>query len=38
MIDFGLAKAIGQTLTERTIFTQYGQIVGTMDHPVKSAT
>jgi serine/threonine protein kinase len=32
VIDFGLAKAIGQKLTERTMFTQYGQIVGTIDY------
>jgi serine/threonine protein kinase len=32
IIDFGLAKAIGQKLTEKTIFTQYGQIVGTVDY------
>lgn len=32
IIDFGLAKAIGQKLTEKTIFTQYGQIVGTIDY------
>lgn len=32
IIDFGVAKAIGQRLTERTIFTQYGQIVGTLEY------
>jgi serine/threonine protein kinase len=32
IIDFGLAKAIGQKLTEKTMFTQYGQIVGTVDY------
>jgi WD40 repeat protein/serine/threonine protein kinase len=32
IIDFGLAKAIGQKLTERTMFTHYGQIVGTIDY------
>lgn len=32
VIDFGLAKAIQEStqLTERTLFTQYGQIVGTL--------
>jgi serine/threonine protein kinase/tetratricopeptide (TPR) repeat protein len=29
VIDFGVAKAIGQTLTERTLFTPYGQMIGT---------
>jgi serine/threonine protein kinase len=29
VIDFGVAKAIEQRLTERTLFTQYGTIVGT---------
>jgi serine/threonine protein kinase len=29
VIDFGVAKAIDQRLTERTMFTQYGSIVGT---------
>src|SRR5438105_6337124 len=29
VIDFGVAKATSQTLTERTLFTAYGQIVGT---------
>ena len=28
IIDFGVAKAISQRLTEKTMFTQYGQIVG----------
>src|SRR5262245_51725199 len=28
VIDFGVAKATGQRLTERTMFTQYGQLVG----------
>ena len=30
VIDFGVAKATGQKLTERTTFTQYGQLVGTL--------
>jgi serine/threonine protein kinase len=29
VIDFGVAKAIGQQLTENTLFTRFGQIVGT---------
>lgn len=29
VIDFGVAKAINQELTEKTIFTAYGQMVGT---------
>lgn len=29
VIDFGVAKAINQELTERTLFTSYGQMVGT---------
>jgi serine/threonine protein kinase len=29
IIDFGVAKAINQRLTERTIYTQYAQMVGT---------
>jgi len=29
VIDFGIAKAINQRLTERTLFTAYGQMVGT---------
>jgi serine/threonine protein kinase len=32
IIDFGVAKAISQKLTERTMFTQYGQIVGTFEY------
>jgi serine/threonine protein kinase len=32
MIDFGVAKAIDQNLTERTLFTQFGQIVGTLEY------
>ena len=32
VIDFGVAKAIGQKLTERTTLTQYGQIVGTLEY------
>lgn len=32
IIDFGVAKATAQQLTERTLFTQYGQIVGTLEY------
>ncbi|HEX2476354.1 MAG TPA: serine/threonine-protein kinase, partial [Lacipirellulaceae bacterium] len=32
IIDFGVAKATGQRLTERTMFTHYGQIVGTFEY------
>ena len=29
VIDFGVAKAIGQKLTERTLFTRFEQLIGT---------
>src|SRR5262245_41379892 len=29
VIDFGVAKATSQRLTERTLFTAYGQVIGT---------
>jgi WD40 repeat protein/serine/threonine protein kinase len=29
VIDFGVAKAINQQLTEKTLFTHYGQMIGT---------
>ena len=32
VIDFGIAKAIDQRLTERTLFTQLGAIVGTPEY------
>ena len=32
VIDFGVAKAIEQKLTERTLFTQYGTMVGTLEY------
>src|SRR5262249_43884431 len=32
VIDFGVAKATGPTLTERTMFTQFGQLVGTPEY------
>jgi WD40 repeat protein/serine/threonine protein kinase len=32
VIDFGVAKATEQKLTERTLFTQYGTVVGTLEY------
>jgi serine/threonine protein kinase/tetratricopeptide (TPR) repeat protein len=32
VIDFGVAKATNQKLTERTMFTEFGQIVGTLEY------
>jgi serine/threonine protein kinase len=32
VIDFGVAKAIDQRLTERTMFTQFGQVIGTLEY------
>jgi len=32
VIDFGVAKAIEQKLTERTLFTTYGTMVGTLEY------
>ena len=32
VIDFGVAKAIEQQLTERTLFTQFGTMVGTPEY------
>ncbi|MEX2169555.1 MAG: protein kinase [Pirellulales bacterium] len=32
IIDFGVVKAIGQQLTEKTMFTEFGQVVGTIDY------
>ena len=29
VIDFGIAKAIGQPLTDKTVYTQFAQMVGT---------
>jgi WD40 repeat protein/serine/threonine protein kinase len=29
VIDFGIAKAVGQQLTDKTIYTQFAQLVGT---------
>src|SRR5262245_15573827 len=32
VIDFGVAKALHQSLTERTLFTEVGAIVGTLEY------
>ena len=32
IIDFGVAKALHQQLTEKTMFTQFGAIVGTLEY------
>jgi serine/threonine protein kinase/tetratricopeptide (TPR) repeat protein len=32
VIDFGVAKATGQRLTERTMFTGFGAVVGTLEY------
>jgi serine/threonine protein kinase/tetratricopeptide (TPR) repeat protein len=32
VIDFGVNKAIGQKLTGETLFTQFGQVVGTLEY------
>ena len=32
VIDFGVAKAIEQRLTERTMFTEHGQVMGTLEY------
>src|SRR5207237_1517285 len=32
VIDFGVAKATAQKLTERTLFTEVGQMVGTLEY------
>src|SRR5262249_37349247 len=32
VIDFGVAKATGQTLTEKTLVTGFGAIVGTLEY------
>jgi tetratricopeptide (TPR) repeat protein len=32
VIDFGVAKAISQLLTERTMFTQFGAAIGTLEY------
>src|SRR5262249_26509669 len=32
IIDFGVAKATGQTLTEKTLVTGFGSLVGTLEY------
>ncbi len=32
VIDFGVAKATGSRLTDKTVFTEFGQVVGTMEY------
>ncbi len=32
IIDFGVAKAIAQRLTEKTMFTEFGQVIGTVEY------
>ena len=32
IIDFGVAKAIEQRLTEESVFTEFGQVVGTVEY------
>jgi eukaryotic-like serine/threonine-protein kinase len=32
VIDFGIAKATGQKLTDKTLFTAFGQFVGTLEY------
>ena len=32
IIDFGVAKAINQRLSERTVYTERGQIIGTLEY------
>jgi serine/threonine protein kinase/tetratricopeptide (TPR) repeat protein len=32
VIDFGVAKAIVHRLTEKTMFTEYGQVLGTLEY------
>ena len=32
IIDFGVAKALNQSLTDKTMFTQFGQVVGTLEY------
>src|SRR5438067_1148523 len=32
VIDFGVAKAAGPRLTERTLFTEFGSVVGTLEY------
>ncbi len=32
VIDFGVAKAIDQRLTEKTLFTEFGAVIGTLEY------
>ncbi len=32
VIDFGVAKAAGQRLTDKTLFTEFGAVVGTLEY------
>ena len=32
IIDFGIAKAIGYRLTEKTLFTEFGELIGTPEY------
>jgi serine/threonine protein kinase len=32
VIDFGVAKAVSQQLTEKTMFTAFGQVIGTIEY------
>src|SRR6476646_6230625 len=32
VIDFGIAKATGQRLTEQTLYTEFGAVVGTIEY------
>ena len=32
IIDFGVAKAVGQQLIDRTMFTEFGQVIGTVEY------
>jgi tetratricopeptide (TPR) repeat protein len=32
VIDFGVAKATGQRLTDKTLFTEFGAVVGTLEY------
>jgi serine/threonine protein kinase len=32
VIDFGVAKAIDQRLTEKTMFTEFGAVIGTLEY------
>ena len=32
IVDFGVAKAVNQSLTEESLFTTHGQVIGTIDY------